>query len=313
MPFPGDLMVNANPGNVPTRLNPSFGAITYADNDRHGNYDAVIFDVRGHFSRGFLDASYTRSRSQDDALYYPDSEGLNPQQYYGPSIFDVPNRFSLSFNYQLKGLNDGTGAVGYLTGGWGISGTSIFQSGYPFTATNGNSYQPVCALTGTGAPPCPSAANPAIDYGPSSGDYLGDGVNNSYPDATSYAEPDSNSDWFSTGKGRVPKSELSVPTFSNSGANGNEKAMQFRGPNFAETNINFYKDNRITERVNFQFRFDIFNIFNRANYANPDTNLPGRKFWLRDGIARAQILAAGRQDFVLSHGKPPRNGRPALD
>ena len=24
-----------------TRLNHSFGAITYADNDRHGNYDAV--------------------------------------------------------------------------------------------------------------------------------------------------------------------------------------------------------------------------------------------------------------------------------
>jgi DNA-binding SARP family transcriptional activator len=33
-------------------------------------------------------------------------------------------------------LNDGKGAVGLVTGGWGISGTSIFQSGYPFTADN---------------------------------------------------------------------------------------------------------------------------------------------------------------------------------
>ena len=44
--------------------------------------------------------------------------------------------------------------------------------------------------------------------------------------------------------------------------------MQFRGPNFIETDVSFYKDNRITERVNFEFRFDIFNLFNRANYVD---------------------------------------------
>jgi hypothetical protein len=278
--FPGDLMLNNS--TTPTRLNPSFGEITYADNDRHGNYDAVIFDVRGHFSRGYLDASYTRSRSADDSLYYPDSEGLNPQQYYGPSIFDAPNRFSLSFNYSLKGLNGGRGAAGYLTGGWGISGTSIYQSGYPLTAENVNSYQPVCANPG----PCPSAANPAIGYGPSSGDYLGDGDNLGYPDAVSYSQSHSNSAWLTGG---IPKADFAVPVFSNSGANGNEKAMQFRGPNFIETNINFYKDTRITEKVNFQFRFEIFNFFNRANYVDftsftnnfsggIDTNFPDGNF-----------------------------------
>ena len=257
--FPGDLMVNNS--TTPTRLNPSFGEITYANNDRYGNYNAVIFDVRGHFARGFIDASYTHSRSQDDSLYYPDSEALNPKQYYGPSIFDAPNRFSLSFNYSLKGLNGGRGAIGYLTGGWGISGTSIYQSGYPLTAENVNGYQPVCANAG----PCPSATNPAIGYGPTSGDYLGDGDNLAYPDALSYSQSHSNSAWLS---GAIPKSDFAIPTFSNNGANGNEKAMQFRGPNFAGTNVNFYKDTHITERVNFQFRFEIFNLFNRANYVD---------------------------------------------
>ena len=261
--FPGDLMVNNS--TTPTRLNPSFGEITYANNDRYGNYDAVIFDVRGHFARGFIDASYTRSRSEDDSLYYPDSEGLNPKQYYGPSIFDAPNRFSFSFNYSLKGLNGGRGAVGYVTGGWGISGTSIYQSGYPLTAENVNSYQPICANSGTTAPPCPSAANPAIGFSPSSGDYLGDGDNLAYPDAVSYSQTHSNSAWLTGG---IPKSDFAIPTFSNSGTNGNEKAMQFRGPNFAETNINFYKDTHITERVNFQFRFEVYNLFNRANYVD---------------------------------------------
>ena len=282
---PGDLIAHESLN--PTRLNPSFGAILYADNDRHGNYEAVIFDLRGRFSRGYVDVSYTRSRSQDDALSYPGSESLNPQQYYGPSIFDVPNRFSLSFNYSLRGLNGGRGAVGYLTGGGGISGTSIFQSGYPLTATNGNSYQPVCQFTGTGAPPCPSVANPAVGYGASSGDYLADGDNIAYPNALSYSQPTSNKAWLTGG---IPKSNFAVPTF---GMEGNEKSNGFRGPNFAETNINFYKDTHITERVNFEFRFEVFNLFNRANYSTVDTNFPDGNFGRATAAHEARFWQLG--------------------
>lgn len=270
--FPGDLInvMNTSPTPVvpsPTRLNPSFGPITYADNDRYGNYAAVIFDFRGQFSRGYVDTSYTRSRSKDDALYYPNSAGLDPQQYYGPSIFDVPNRFSLSFNYSLKGLNGGRGGLGYLTSGWGISGTSIFQSGYPLTANNTNGFLAVCQSGALSNKQGCSASDPAVAYQAGSGNYNADGETAAaYPDAVSYHELTSNSAWLS---GAIPKTDFAVPTF---GQNGNEKAMQFRGPNFYETNINFYKDTKIAERVNFQFRFELFNIFNRANYANPDTN-----------------------------------------
>jgi hypothetical protein len=278
--FPGDLIQQMNNSPTPrvpspTRLNTSFGTISYADNDRHGNYDALIFDVRGHFSRGYLDASYTRSRSQDDGLDYPNSAGLNPQQYYGPSIFDVPNRFSLSFNYQLKGLNGGRGTTGYLTGGWGISGTSIFQSGYPLTGGNTNGFLAVCQSGALSNVAGCSASDPAVAYQTGiggSGDYNGDGDNLAYPDATSYSQPHSNGAWLTGG---IPKADLAVPAF---GLEGNEKANAFRGPNFYETNINFYKDNRITERVNFQIRFDVFNIFNRANYAAVDTNFPDGNF-----------------------------------
>ena len=66
------------------------------------------------------------------------------------------------------------------------------------------------------------------------------------------------------GTGAIPKSDFANPTF---GQEGNEKAQRFRGPNFYETDVNFYKDTHITERVNFQLRFEFFNLFNRANYA----------------------------------------------
>ena len=270
--LPGDLFTHQS--KVPTRLNPSFGSISYADNNRYGNYNGVFFDVKGRFSRGFIDFSYTRSSSKDDGLAYPTP--TNPAQYYAPSIFDVPNRFSLSFNYSLKGLNDGKGVVGYLTSGWGTSGTMVFQSGYPLTAQNFNSYNPICADTSATAAPCPSALNQAVGYAPGSGDYNGDGNNLDYPDAVSYHQLTDNKAWLT---GAIPKSDFAIPTF---GQGGNEKPMQFRQPNFFETNVNFYKDTRITERINFQFRFEVFNIFNRANYANVDDNFPDSSF----GVAR---------------------------
>ena len=278
--FPGDLISQENnsptalPNPSPTRLNPSFGPISYADNDRHGNYESVYFDVKGRFGRGFIDASYTRSSSKDDGLNYPNSELLNPQQYYGPSITDAPNRFSLSLNYSLKGLNNGVGAIGHLTGGWGVSGTSIFQSGYPLTAQNTNGFIGVCqsgALTnGVGC----SAADPVVGYAPGSGDYNGDGIGFDYPDAVSYGQSTNNKSWLS---GAIPKSDFATPAF---GQEGNEKQNQLRGPNFFETNVNFYKDTHITEAVVFQLRFEFFNIFNRGNYVDSsvDMNFPDSNF-----------------------------------
>jgi hypothetical protein len=88
----------------------------------------------------------------------------------------------------------------------------------------------------------------------------------------SYHQSTNNKDWLT---GAIGKSNFAVPTF---GQEGNEKAMLFRGPNFFETNTNLYKDTPITEHVNFQIRFEFYNLFNRANYANVDTNLPDGSF-----------------------------------
>ena len=280
---PGDLI--AHESLVRTGLNSSFGAINYADNNRYANYNGVFFDVKGRFSRGFIDASYTRSSSKDDGLAYPSPD--NPGQYYGPSVFDVPNRFSLSWNYSLKGLNQGKGAAGIVTGGWGLSGTTVFQSGYPFTAANFNGFAPICQDTSSSAPACPSPANPAVGLQPYSGDYNADGNNLDYPDATSYKQLSGNKAWLT---GAIPKSDFAIPAF---GQEGNEKPMQFRGPNFFETNTNIYKDTPITEHVNFQIRFEFFNLFNRANYANPDANFPDGSFGAATGSHEPRFWQLG--------------------
>ena len=280
---PGDLITHESL--VRTGLNSSFGAINYADNDRYANYNGVFFDVRGRFSRGFIDASYTRSSSKDDGLAYPTPD--NPGQYYAPSIFDVPNRFSLSWNYSLRGLNNGKGAVGNVTGGWGLSGTTIFQSGYPLTAQNTNGFAPICQDTSKNAAACPSPANPAIGFQSYSGDYNADGNNLDYPNAVSYHQLSGNKSWLT---GAIPKSDFAIPDF---GTEGNEKPMQFRQPNFFETNTNVYKDMHLTERVNFQIRFEFFNLFNRANYANVDNNIPDGSFGAATGSHEPRFWQLG--------------------
>jgi hypothetical protein len=272
--FTGDLIVNNISNNVPTRLNHSFGAITYTDNDRRSNYESVFFQFKGRFARrGFIDASYTRSRSKDDASAYPSE--ASPSQYYGPSPWDVPNRFSLTLNYELRGLNNGNGLLGRATAGWGISGTSIFQSGYPTMVWTTARFIGLCAV----AINCPSAGNPYIGYAPGSGDFNADGdtvgsagVGLDYPDVTSYRQSTSRSAFLN---GSLLAANFPDPAF---GTEGNEKPNAFRTPNFAETDVNFYKNTKIGERVNFQLRFEFFNIFNRPNLTAFDNNLADSTF-----------------------------------
>lgn len=275
---PGDLIQHESL--TPTRLNPSFGEIIYTRNDRESNYNALFFDFRGRFPRGFFDASYTRSRSNDDAGSYPTA--ADPHQYYGPSPWDVPNRFSLTLNYQLPVFSAQRGFVGHAAGGWGISNTTVVQSGYPFTVIARGPFIPQCVngTSITNPSGCPSFADPIIGYAPGSGDYNADGdygqenglgapVSLDYPQPTSYAEARSRHAYLT---GVFSPGEFTPPAFSPNGAEGNEKPQQFREPNFAESDVCLYKDTHITERISFQVRFDFFNIFNRVNLDNIDNN-----------------------------------------
>jgi hypothetical protein len=242
--LPGDL-IGKPAGSAPTRLNSSFGQINYTDNNRVGNYEGVTFDFRGRAKRGFFDVSYTRSSSKDDAGQYPSA--LNPHQFYGPSPWDVPNRFSASFNYELPGLNNGLGPVGKLTGGWGLSATSIYQSGYPFTVFTSASF--------TGG-----------------GDYNADGDNLDYPNVSGYSQGSSRSTYIT---GIFAPGQFTTPTL---GTNGNEKTGQFRNPSFVQTDTTVYKDTHITERLNLQLRFEFYNLFNHPNFQNVNGDLSAGNF-----------------------------------
>lgn len=255
--FAGDLITH---NNVLTRLNPSFGSITYAWNAASGTYNALIAGVRGRLgTRGFFNASYTHSRSYDNSLIYPTYTNLH--DYWGPSAWDVPDRFSLAWSYQIPGLRNGHGLVGYVTNGWTFSGTAIVQSGTPFTVFTNASFQPVLDSSGQ-----------VVGLKPGSGDYNADGVNNDVPNVASYQV---SADRQSYLHGLFTSSNFAVPAL---GTEGNETWNAFRGPGYAQTNAAILKENRIRESLTLDLRFEFYNIFNRVNLGGVDANLASGTF-----------------------------------
>ena len=229
--FEGDLIQNKSV--VPTRLNTSFGAVNYTANDRESNYNAFIAALRGRFNRAFFNASYTRSSSKDDTQVFPTY--INPHRYYGPSNWDAPNRFSMVWNYQVPDVNNADGLVGRVGSGWQVSGTIILQSGNPFNIYNSASF-----------------AN--------GGDYNADGDNYDFPDVASYTQHSGRQDFLRNGT--VTTANFTKPT---PGTDGNEIFNSFRGPGFQQWDASLLKNTRLAESVNFQLRFEFFNVFNHPN------------------------------------------------
>ncbi len=298
--FNGDLLQNLNCtetpttnscGGIQTRLNTSFGGITYATNGARGNYEGFFGALKGRFAkRGFVTASYTRSNAKDDWNGYP---GVYPfNHYYSPSSWNAPNRFSLGWSYELPGSNNGRGLVGRVTSGWTLSGVTTLQSGTPFTVFTSAAFQ------GSLIDPAGPATAANFQMSPTSGDFNADGNNNDYPNVSNYSQP---KDRASYRKGIFPRCSgtnldncgpFSLPAL---GQEGNEKVNQFQNPGFADTDLAIKKATAITERVALELRLDMLNAFNRVNLNNVDANAnDGANFGTVGGsnIPRIMIVSA---------------------
>jgi hypothetical protein len=256
--FAGDLIVN---NNVLTRLNQSFGSIGYTTNGNKSTYNAFIATVEKRFAKGgLITASYTRSSSWDYGQQYPDQNNIT--QYWQPSVFSVPNRFSFTGAYPIPVAKMDSRTLDVLLRGWQVSGTAIAQSGLPFTVYTTAPFQPQLDSAGN-----------VIGFLPGSGDYNADGNNYDWPNVNrSYSTPSSRSAYFN---GIFSPSDFSVP---NLGQEGNELPNRFRGPGFFSIDAALIKDTHLTERLNLQLRFEFFNLLNHPNLNGVDSNLSDSSF-----------------------------------
>ena len=289
-----------------TRLNTSFGSINYEQNGARQNYYAVIAAVKGRFGKhGFLTASYTRSSSKDNSANYPSGytatggTSYNIEQWYSPSTWDVPNRVSVGWSYDIPGVKNSGGFLRRLTTGFNLGSTTVLQSGTPFFVTNSN---PLALIDTAGVTVTQSnyqseLAAGHFAYAPNSGNYAADGSNFNIPNVLSYKQKHDRKSYQYTGvldSGIISHSQFAQPAFKTGGTEGNEKLNQFRNPGYANTDLTVKKETAITERLHFEIRLDTFNLFNRvnlnsvnanfgdtsANFGTTNSNLPPRNMQL---------------------------------
>jgi hypothetical protein len=147
-----------NPGINGVRENPLRGPITLRDNSGDSIYHGLDLKLDRRFKKGLLlRAAYTYSKLIDsvsevfsfaspagNATSFPQNELVNTggrAAERGLSTFDRRHRAVFSYVWDIPGVNNSSNgffsALGYVTRGWQIAGTSSFQTGAPANITSG--------------------------------------------------------------------------------------------------------------------------------------------------------------------------------
>ena len=244
-----------------------YGQIWYQANNGNSIYHSGQFTVQKRFRDGsHILAAYTISKTIDDAAgtsrYYVNAAGdpTNFRSNRGPATFDRPQRLAVNFNLAIPNLTP-TSPLRHIFSAWEASGVAIVQSGVPFTVTNSLSGQSLDGDQGSG--------------GAGRADFLG---------IDPYTEGSTRD---RLGAYLVRSAFAPAPTtrFGTLGRN------RLRGPGQANLDFSLQKRFPIRESVAMNFRTEFFNIFNHANFSNPNANLDSPAFGVISSTeANARII-----------------------
>jgi hypothetical protein len=168
---------------------------------------------------------------------------------------DVPQRLVISYVLDLpfgrgkRYLSDATGYMDKLVGGWGVDGVTIFQKGFPLIFSNG-------------------AANYTTLFGAGSRPNVVAGCNKASP----LSGRGQLNEWFNTACFAAPADF----TF------GNEARADptLRGSGVRNFDFALFKRTRFgpDEKLRIEFRAEFFNLFNRTQFAPPNTSVTSSNF-----------------------------------
>jgi hypothetical protein len=216
-------------------------------------YNSLQVDFNRRFNAGVsLRAVYTLAKAMDDgdslnataannavALL---SNPYNPMADWGLATYDVRHAGSINAMYALP-FGRGTrfltrldGLANGIVSGWMLNSVVTLQSGFPFTpqlaynpANNGDSRNPVRPFVN------PAFTGPVVTGNPNQ--------------------------WFNP-------AAFIAPT-STSGFYGDLGRNTFTGPGLATWDFSALKDTRLSGKATLQFRIEVFNLLNRANFNTP--------------------------------------------
>lgn len=257
--LPGSQVLNAgafapgaNSRNIDARrpYGPAFGQILNFMSELNSSYHSLQLSGSKRFSHGltFL-TSYTFGKALDQSSFPTGRLAVRvgtlvqDQNNYaaekGLANFDQRHRFNVSYVWDLPWLRSRKDAVGFIAGGWQLSGIVSVASGQPFIIQDGS--------------------DPNVD-----------GVASDRPNLIRNpnlpASQRTLAKWWDTGAfTRIP---------SGTNAYGNAGRNIVIGPNFRNFDASLAKSFRLREATNLQFRWEVFNVPNHPNFANPSGGSP---------------------------------------
>ncbi|HKO59964.1 MAG TPA: carboxypeptidase-like regulatory domain-containing protein [Pyrinomonadaceae bacterium] len=236
------------------------------------SYHGAQFSVTQRLSKGLhFNAAYTWSKSIDTSSTDPGSTAgsgkpdvpntgfvvqgdvRNLESNRALSDFDRTHRFSLNFVYDVPAFGSGS----KFLSGWQISGFFQAQTGTPYSI-----FAPEPEIT---------AATQYADLTRGSGGLYRLG----------FGRP---ALCGSLDELRRTGSDITEDAFNPSalctalGQNGSLGRNVLRGPSQSRLDLGIMKSTRLSEDLTLEFGWDIFNVFNRANFATPDYELGSPDF-----------------------------------
>jgi len=250
-----------------TKANPAIANTWTYFSEGVSSYNALEVDLNRRFSGGLtLRGVYTFSKVLDDgdsvnATTSGNAPALASNPFNlgsdkGRGSFDVTHIGVANVTYDLpigrggRFFSNGEGFANRLISGWTVNSIVTLQTGFPFSpqlsynpSNNGDTRNPVRPFAN------PAFSGPVIIGTPGK--------------------------WFDPNAFLAPSN---IP--ANGGFYGNVGRDTLVGPGLATWDFSALKDTRITERLNIEFRAEIFNLLNRANF-----NLPNAVVFTPSGVS----------------------------
>jgi hypothetical protein len=252
-------------GTLPaTAPDPRVGRVDQLYSGAVSNYNGVTFSIQENQWHGLSGRlNYTYSHALDEFSNLPEEPfsvitsvltQINPfnlHSQYASGDNDARHLVSGSYVYQLP-LKSEQRLLNAAIGGWTVSGTMFYRSGFPFSIIDGGATASLVGnnLGGTSSFGATILAQPLPSFTQRN---------------------------FSNGRACVLTACFTSADFATStDFMGDVGRNAFRGPGFLGGDLSVKKNFAITERMTFQLGFSAYNWFNHANYGSPypNTNAP---------------------------------------
>jgi hypothetical protein len=224
--------------------------VRYSATDSSNRYHALQAKIEKRFSRGFqMLGHYTWSRALDydtTQYIYNRYQGFGPNNSNRNHVITVMGLWEVPVGRGRLALHNAPKALDLLVGGWQTNFVTNWMTGLPFTP----SYQNCSADEDTGW----CRPNIVGDWGIANPSQFG---------------------WFTTAGGVLSTNgQISGPwQRPQRGSFGNIGRNTLRGPRFSQVDFSAFKEFRVTEAMKFQFRAELFNLFNHTNLGQPTASV----------------------------------------